>query len=449
MKLKSTFICIVALLIAIATISGVMVHKYRNQTPLLEETYKNSNGIETTTQKPSADKVRLSSRLSVIAKTEISPEDLTSVDEEILLHLEQETEDGTLEEEKWHEITGYTLNAFVDKYCGGSSIDKGNNGLDYFTLGFGGDINFTHNGYVMTHARKMPNSVMDCIGQTFQEEMRGMDIMMLNNEFPYSDRGSPLKGKKYTFRSEPENVQYLTKLGVDLVSLANNHAYDYGYESFVDTISTLNDENIPFVGAGMNIKEASTPITFLINGYKVGYLACSGVEYPIKTKVAEEDSEGIMGSYDNGEGMAQAVREAKKTCDYVIVFPHWGYENTTTLTNAQKQNARKWIDAGADTVVGCHPHILQGMEFYNNSLIAYSLGNFWFNTRNVYTGILKLKVTPERIEPYFIPGKQAHSETHYLESQEERRSLYNDIISWSPGQGIEINDEGLISNKEL
>lgn len=449
MKLKNTVICIAALLIAIATISGVMVHKYRNPSPLLEETYKNSAVIETTTQRSSADKVRLSSRLSVIAKTEISPEDLTSVDEEILLHLEQETEGGILEEEKWHEITGYTLNAFVDKYCGGSSIDKGNNGLDYFTLGFGGDINFTPNGYVMTHARKMPNSVMDCIGQTFQEEMRGMDIMMLNNEFPYSDRGSPLQGKKYTFRSEPENVQYLTKLGVDLVSLANNHTYDYGYESFVDTISTLNDENIPFVGAGMNIKEASTPRTFLINGYKVSYLACSGVEYPIKTKVAGEDSEGIMGSYDNGERMAQAVREAKKNCDYVIVFPHWGYENTTTLTNAQKQNARKWIDAGADTVVGCHSHILQGMEFYKNSLIAYSLGNFWFNTRNVYTGILKLKVTPERIEPYFIPGKQAHSETHYLESQEERRSLYNDIISWSPGQGIEINDEGLISNKEL
>ena len=449
MKLKNTVICICALLIAIATISGVMVHKYKFQNPLLEETYKNSTNIETTTQKPSADKVRLSSRLSVIAKTEISPEDLNSVDEEILLRLEQETEDGTLEEKKWHEITGYTLNAFVDKYCGGSSIDKGNNGLDYFTLGFGGDINFTTSGYVMTHARKMPNSVMDCIGQTFQEEMRGVDIMMLNNEFPYSDRGSPLPDKKYTFRSEPENVQYLTKLGVDLVSLANNHAYDYGYEGFVDTITTLNNENIPFVGAGMNIQEASAPKTFLINGYKVGYLACSGVEYPIKTRLAGEENEGIMGSYDNGEGMAKAVREAKKSCDYIIVFPHWGYENTTTLTNAQQQNARKWIDAGANAIVGCHSHILQGMEFYNGSFIAYSLGNFWFNTRNVYTGLLKLKVTPNEIEPYFVPGRQANSETHYLESQDERRRLYNDIISWSPKQGIEISDDGLISNKEL
>ena len=362
--------------------------------------------------------------------------------------LREELDAGTLSQERFKEITGYTLNAFTDKYGSMKSRDMGDNGKDTFTLGFTGDVNFTETGYVMTHAYNMPGCVMDCIDETFQSEMRSADIMLINNEFPYTDRGTRQVDKKYTFRAKPENVKYLNELGVDIVSLANNHTYDYGYESFVDTISTLRNAGITYVGAGMTASEANAPVTMLMNGYKIAYIACSGVEDPIKTPVATETSCGIMGSYDNGEAVRIAVEEARAESDYVIVYPHWGFENTTQLTSAQNSNSRKWIDAGADAVIGNHAHILQGMDYYKGVPIAYGLGNFWFNTRDVYTLLYKLNISPSGIEVQIVPGRQAHSETFYLDSESERRSLYNKIISWSPNDNISISDNGIVTEKK-
>ena len=440
----------VILVLLIAT-SGVTLKKYVNYSSE-NVTSQPSNSAETKAEKeeddkmPSERKIRiLAANLSEKSGNEITEEMLNKLDSDVLFSILENKDSITLE--NWHDYTGYTINAFMDALGTGESIDKGNNGKDYFELGFTGDINFTETGYVMTHAKYMENGVLDCIDETFQNEMKSVDIMLINNEFPYTDRGTPTSGKKYTFHASPSYVHYLNDMGVDIVSLANNHTYDYGYESFVDTIATLNNANIPFVGAGMNIDEASKPVTFIINGYKVAYLASSGVESPIKTPVATEDSEGIMGSYDGGELLCEKIREAKKSCDIVIVYPHWGMENTTALTNAQKTNARKYIDAGATAVIGNHSHCLQGMEFYNGAPIIYSLGNFWFNTRDVYTGLLKLKFTGSDMEMTLVPGRQANSETHYLEDESERLSLYRKIESWEPYNKITIDDNGVIRER--
>lgn len=381
-------------------------------------------------------------KMTNVSGVEIKEAMLQKMDEEHLVFIRNKIDELTAD--NWHDITGYTLKAFIDKFSTGESIDKGDNGKEFFELGFTGDINFTETGYVMTHAYYKPNLVLDCIDSTFQSEMKGVDILLINNEFPYTDRGAPLPDKRYTFHSKPGHVKYLTALGVDLVSLANNHAYDYGYESFIDTIDTLKNEGIPFVGAGMNIDEASKPVTFIINGYKVAYLASSGVESPIKTPVATENSEGIMGSYDGGILLCNKIKEAKKDSDIVIVYPHWGMENTTVLTNAQKVNSRAYIDAGADAVIGNHSHCLQGMEFYKGAPIFYSLGNFWFNTRNVYTALLKLKFTNGSLEASIVPGRQANSETHYLESASERRQVYDLIQGYEPFNKVKIDDNGVI-----
>ncbi|MCR5523043.1 MAG: CapA family protein [Clostridia bacterium] len=445
MKARSVIICITAVLIAIAGVSGVLLSRFYGSVPVIDSsaTFTDAPQAETQSAPADTDYGSLCVTLSVMPDREVTREMLENLDASAIGRLRQLASPPT--DEQWHDATGYTYNALYDKFVTKTAKDMGNNGKDSFTLGFTGDINFTYSAYVMTHARTMPNVVLDCIDETFRAEMEAADIMTVNNEFTYSDRGSPTPGKKYTFRAEPDTVKYMTALGVDLVSLANNHTYDYGPDSFTDTLAILDKEGIPHMGAGMNAAEAAEPATFIINGYKVGFLASSGVEWPIWTPVATESEPGIMGSYDNGRAMTAAIKKAKLTCDYVIAYPHWGYENTTSLSDAQKDLGRAFIDAGACAVVGNHSHCLQGMEFYNGAPVFYSLGNFWFNTNNVPTVLLKLTVSQDGITPSLVPGTQANSETHYMRDASSRRALYDKIESWEPYNKISISDDGTVS----
>lgn len=449
MKKKDIVICTVLAFIAIASVVGIVAAGLSRQIPTLSEAeYKETANDTTVTEKASlADYGKLSQKLSSLSGKNVSETLLKSLDKDEIEKLKS-AEEKEYSDEIWHSATGFTLNALIDKTELKSSKDMGNNGKSSFTVSFTGDINFTESGYVMTHAENMANGVLDCIDETFQDEMRSADIMFVNNEFPYTDRGSPTPGKKYTFRAKPESVKYMTALGVDIVSLANNHAYDYGYDSFIDTISTLDKAGIIHVGAGMNSDEAAECQSFLINGYKVGFLACCGVESPIKTPIASSSGEGIMGSYDDGQSMIAAIKRAKEECDYVFVYPHWGIESTTTLTNAQQTNSKNWIDAGADAVIGDHPHVLQGMEFYKGVPVIYSMGNFWFNTRSQYTGLLKLIIDENGIQTVFVPGRQSGSETHYLTDAAQRREVYDMLEGYQPYNKIKIDDNGVITPAE-
>ena len=376
-------ILIIIALIAVATVLAV---KNKKQTPTLDETLNSVTRAvsESANQKQEKNLEEFAGVLSGLSGKTITATLIGNLDKSEIEAIADAVDNGSYYENIWYETTGYTLNAFIDKYEIKRCKDLGTNGKSSFTIGFTGDINFTESGYVMTHANNMPNGVLDCIDETFREEMRSADIMFVNNEFPYSDRGAPTPDKKYTFRAKPETVKYMTALGVDIVSLSNNHAYDYGHESFVDTIATLDEEGIAHIGAGMNTAEASQYEGFIINGKKVGFLACCGVESPIKTPV------------------------------------------------------------GADAVIGAHPHILQGMEFYNGVPIIYSLGNFWFNTKTMYTGLLKLIISDDSVQPEFVPGIQKGSETHYLDSGEERRLLYDTLEGYMPYNKVVIDDDGFI-----
>ena len=101
---------------------------------------------------------------------------------------------------------------------------------------------------------------------------------MVNNEFPYTDRGTPTPGKKFTFRAKPEYASYLTDMGTDVVSLANNHAYDYGEVSLTDSIDTLNRIGMPFVGAGRNLEEAVKPVYFIANDKRIAFISATQIE---------------------------------------------------------------------------------------------------------------------------------------------------------------------------
>ena len=168
-----------------------------------------------------------------------------------------------------------------------------------FTLGFAGDICLGDNYIPMQHLAAIGSEdISDGIDPRFIEIMRGMDLMWINNEFVYSRRGEPLPGKAWTFCGDPDNVSYLKDLGVDIVGLANNHTFDFGEVSFLDTLETLEDAQIPYVGAGRNLAQASEPVYLEADGFRIAYVAASRAEYTIYTPEATDTEPGILWCYD-------------------------------------------------------------------------------------------------------------------------------------------------------
>lgn len=271
------------------------------------------------------------------------------------------------------------------------------------TLAFAGDINFDDHWCNMIYYHAHAEALSDVIDEDYLECMRDADLFWINNEFTYSDRGTPLEGKMYTFRASPENVEFLAQMGADIVGLANNHVYDYGEEALLDTMETLQNAGIPYVGAGHDLAEAMSPVYFDLDGFTVAYVAASRAEKFKMTPQATETKAGILRCYDNTLFLEE-IEEAAAHADYVIALPHWGTEYSTVLEEAQTQGAKAYIDAGADAVIGAHSHCLQGLELYEDKPVVYSLGNFWFNEKTLDTMMVVLHVTYE-IDPLYENNK--------------------------------------------
>ena len=182
--------------------------------------------------------------------------------------------------------------------------------------------------------------------------------------------------KQFVFRCSPSYRNALTELGVDVVSLANNHTLDYGKEALEDTFQTLDAEGILYGGAGDTVERAKQIQIIEVNGKKFGFLAVSRVIPSVDWKV-ENSTPGIFSCYDTTELIAQ-IKAGKEECDFLTVFPHWGTEYSETPDANQTSIAKQCMDAGADLVVGAHTHCLEGIEYINGKPVFYSLGNFIF-----------------------------------------------------------------------
>jgi poly-gamma-glutamate synthesis protein (capsule biosynthesis protein) len=274
--------------------------------------------------------------------------------------------------------------------------------------------------------------------------MQNADILMVNNEFPYSDRGTPLADKQFTFRAKPSTVSYLDDLGVDIVSLANNHAYDYGEQAFLDTMSTLEEAGIPYVGAGRNLEEASRPVYYIINNMKIAFISATQIERNDNpdTKGATDSSAGVFRCW-NGEKLLETIKDARENSDYVIVYLHWGTENDADIDWAQEKQAAEVAEAGADLIIGDHPHCLQPIGVVQGVPVIYSLGNFWFNSKTVDTGLLKVTLNQDGLQAcQFIPCLQSACKTTLLQGSEKERVLaYMRSIS----TGVQIDGEGNVT----
>lgn len=204
--------------------------------------------------------------------------------------------------------------------------------------------------------------------------LRAADLTVGNVEHPVSARGKN-QGSQYSLRAKPEVLAGLAEAGFDVVSLANNHIWDWGTDALSDTLSLLDGARIGHVGAGINEAEANQPLFIEKEENSFAFLSWTNL-YPEGLE-AKGSSPGVS-RFREDEAVAQ-VRELSRAHDIVTVLFHWGDEYKTSANDLQKRIARALVDAGADLVVGHHPHVVQEVERYKGGWIAYSLGNFVFD----------------------------------------------------------------------
>lgn len=206
------------------------------------------------------------------------------------------------------------------------------------------------------------------------EFLRSADLTFGNLEGPISSRGVNI-GSTYSFRADPRVVEGLRFSGFDVLSIANNHVWDYGRDAFTDTLMHLKDSAISYVGGGANSDETHAGIIKEINGTKIGFLAYTDL-LP-RNISATLTKPGV--SFLELEQVKKDIVALKPRADILVVSFHWGEEYKINHNQKQEHIAKSAIDAGADLIIGHHPHVIQEVEQYKDGWIAYSLGNFIFD----------------------------------------------------------------------
>ena len=304
------------------------------------------------------------------------------------------------------------------------------------TVVFSGDILLS--SYVLNNYEK--SGINGILSEELQSEMQNADITMVNEEFPFSNRGTQAQDKQFTFRVDPGYVKILQEMGIDVVTVANNHALDYGTDALSDTFQTLDNAGIAYVGAGDNLERASQPYVIKAGGKTFGFLAASRVIPEVSWDI-DNRQPGMLCTYDSAE-LCNAIQKAKETCDYVVVYVHWGIERENTPQDYQRQLGKAYIDAGADMVIGAHPHVLQGIEYYNGKPIVYSLGNYIFNQEINSTVLLKTTITPENETTLqLIPAYASGAKTQKMQG-EDGAQLYQFMEGIS--YGVSISKDGVV-----
>lgn len=199
------------------------------------------------------------------------------------------------------------------------------------------------------------------------------DLVFGNLESVISDKGTNV-GSIYSFRADPKAINGLTYAGFDIVSVANNHAFDYTRKALEDSLNRLKQAQMSYVGAGFNKQEAHSIVIKQIGETRIGFLAYN--DLGSKNWQATENSSGIAWLDEN---IAYGIKKAKSLVDILIVSMHFGDEYAKQPNGTQTYFAQLAIDSGADLVIGHHPHVTQPVEKYKEKYIAYSLGNFIFD----------------------------------------------------------------------
>lgn len=270
------------------------------------------------------------------------------------------------------------------------------------TLAFAGDVHFEDE---LRARLKNPRTALAPIAST----LRDADLSVLNLETAITTRGKP-EPKKYTFRTSPKALDALAAAGVDVVSLANNHAVDYGAQGLADTLEAKANAPLRVVGIGKDARTAFAPARFAVRGVKVAVLGATQV--PDRTAAvwaAGKDKPGVA-SARNPKRLLAAVRAARTDSDLVVVYLHYGTERVGCPTREQRDIVAALSAAGADVIVGSHAHVLLGSGWTERTYVSYGLGNFvWYSPNSraeASSGVLRVtwsagKVRDEAFVPTF------------------------------------------------
>ncbi|MEA2376379.1 MAG: hypothetical protein QOD13_286 [Thermoleophilaceae bacterium] len=248
-----------------------------------------------------------------------------------------------------------------------------------------------------------PGALIDAFGPLYPwtgvaPPLRAADIAFGNLECAVSTRGAPVP-KQYNFRGRPAALEVMaTYAGFDVLNLANNHSGDYGTQALLDTVGHVRRFGMRAVGAGGSLQSAAEPRVVTRLGLRVAFVGFSNI-LPAEF-YAGPDRAGTQPA--TPELIAAGVKRASRAADVVVATFHWGVERSTAEDGRQRAFAQIALDAGADAVIGAHPHVLQPIERRGrHRLVAYSLGNFVFGASSAATastGILRLKLSARGVE---------------------------------------------------
>lgn len=374
--------------------------------------------------------------------------------DEVVLDIAYEVFQGNHNSEIWYTYTKNSMHVLWLTYCKDlnySTYQLENviwgecSDSEVITMDFVGDINFADDWYTMQAASQRTNGIDDCISEEIRQELQSADLTLVNHEFTYGVNNEPIPGKDYVFEANPEHVALLDTFGTDIVSMANNHVFDYSEAGLVDTMQTLTNANMPWIGAGMNLDEAKRIQYYIFNGRKIAIVAASEIErFTQYTRQATESTSGVL-KFLNPEAFLDEIREAKQNADYVIAYVHWGVEGNTRNNVPQEELASMFVEAGADVIIGGHPHRLQGISYIDDVPVAYSIGNFWFSTGTLYTTIAQIQIDNSgEIKLRMIPCLQKDLQTTLITEPEEVENFYQYLADNSTKIGI--TGDGTIYN---
>jgi poly-gamma-glutamate capsule biosynthesis protein CapA/YwtB (metallophosphatase superfamily) len=234
----------------------------------------------------------------------------------------------------------------------------------------------------------------------FASVFKSADIRVGNLECVIATTGSA-GDKNFTFRAHPDTLPVL-KRHFDALALANNHSGDFGRQAFAEMLGLLKQSDIGQFGGGHDLSEAHTPLIIERKGLRIALLGYS--EFMPRSFEADYNAPGIAWSED--EQVVADIKKARRVyrADLVIPVMHWGWENELTSNARQRQLARTMIDAGADVVIGGHPHVTQEIEHYQGKPIIYSVGNFVMketDNANQRTGwVLRLQLDKQGVRSF-------------------------------------------------
>lgn len=273
------------------------------------------------------------------------------------------------------------------------------------TVAFGGDV----------HGEPPINGVLDAGANPLESVapvLAAADIAAVNLETTIGTTGTKID-KKYNFRSDDRLLASIKAAGVDVVSLANNHSYDWGQDGFLETFDKVKAAGLLPAGAGRNAAEAWAPAVIDVRGTKVAIIGLAKVGPPDAGR-AVGDRPGSTNGRDIPATVA-AIQAAKAITPVVIVFVHWGIELDTCPSGEDRSLAQTMLDAGASAVIGAHPHVLQGFSTPpGGKFVAYSIGNFVFYAKRDAarrTGVLTVTFSPDGtvlshvFDPAYIDGQ--------------------------------------------